>query len=133
MNKRHEAAIIAADWWVKKISSNAPHSNGDRSAINLFAMALADYGRSPITEEQLDIFKAEVVKGIEEYPYNCAIDLYCDYGPGLILRDAADKAGINHLNFPYKTGMYVSETEVRVKEGYGQPYDTIWRKQADGT
>ena len=43
--------------------------------------------------------------------------------------NAANKAGINRLNFPFKTGMFVSDTEVSVKEGYGEPYKTIWRKQ----
>lgn len=131
MNQRHDAAIVAADWWAKRISGNDPHDNGDKSASSIFAMALADYGRKPLTAEQLNTFKEEVVKGIEEYPYNGEIDLYCDYGPGLILRKAADEASINHLNFPFKTGMFVSATEVRVKEGYGQPYETIWKKREE--
>lgn len=131
MNERHEAAIVAADWWASKISGNVRHDNGDTSPTNMFAMLLADAGRMPLTREQINTFKAAVIKGIEEYPYNGEIDLYCDYGPGLILRDAADEAGINHLNFPFKTGMFVTALEIRVKEGYGQPYDTIWRKQED--
>ena len=128
MKKRHEAAIIAANWWAKKIASDDPHENGDKSEASILAMALVDYGRKKPTEEQLNTFWAEVVKGIEEFPYDCEIDLYCDYGPGFILKDAANKAGIDHHNFPFKTGMRVSENEVRVKEGYGKPYSVLWRK-----
>lgn len=88
---------------------------------------MADSAQQKPTKAQINTFKAAVIKGIEEYPYSDEIDLYCDYGPGLILRDAANEAGINSLNFPFKTGMFVSEKEVRVKEGYGMPYETIWR------
>lgn len=131
MRDIHDAAVVAAEWWAKKIGGEIHHDNGDNSPLNKLAMLMADSAQKKPTEAQINTFKAAVIKGIEEYPYKVdEIDIYCDYGPGLILRDAAEEAGINKMNFPYKTGMYVSEKEVRVKEGYGTPYETIWRKEA---
>ena len=129
MKAINEAATVAAEWWTEKISGNCQHSNGDASLSSMITMCLADRGQEKPNLEQLDTFKAAVIKGIEEYPYSHEIDLYCDYGPGLILRDAANEAGINHLNFPFKTGMFVSANQVRVKDGYGKPYEIIWQKK----
>lgn len=128
MRDIHDAAVVAAEWWAKKIGGEIHHDNGDNSPLNKLAMLMADSAQTRPTEAQIEVFKAAVIKGIEGYPYSGEIDIYCDYWPGLILSDAAEEAGINKMNFPYKTGMYVSEKEIRVKEGYGQPYETIWRK-----
>lgn len=131
MRDIHDAAVVAAEWWSKKIGGEIHHDNGDNSPLNNLAMLMADSAQQKPTEAQINTFKTSVIKGIEQYPLRSGeIDIYCDYGPGLILRDAAEEAGINKMNFPYKTGMYVSEKEVRVKEGYGMPYETIWRKEA---
>ena len=79
MNERHDAATVAADWWAQKILRNERHDNGDRSGASALAMALADFGREPVTAAQIKTFKAAVVKGIEEYPSREGVDIYCDY------------------------------------------------------
>lgn len=127
MKEIHEAAVVAAEWWAKEISGYTRHDNGDSSLSSSFAMLLADIGQEAPNEEQVETFKAAVIKGIEEYPHQdlVGVDLCCDYGPGGILHDAAEEAGINELNFPFKTNMFVAKDRVRVSAGYAQPYETI--------
>lgn len=129
MKDIHEAAEVAAEWWSKKISGYTRHDNGDSSLSSSWAMLLADIGQEAPSEEQVETFKAAVIKGIEESLYKPPACLYSDYGPGGVLLDAANEAGINVLNFPFKTNMLVEPKQVRVSAGYAQPYETIWEKR----
>ena len=114
----------AAKWWADQICGNKPHDNGDSGRSSVFACMLADMGREPVSDEQRKVFEDELVvqinKLFEEWGENGA-SIGCDYGPDLYLSNAADKAGINHLNFPFKTDMFFRNGVISVKEGYGQP------------
>ena len=129
MKDIHEAAEVAAEWWAKKISGYTRHDNGDSSLSSSLAMLLADIGQEAPSEEQVEIFKTAVIKGIEEFKYKPPVYLCSDYGPGGILLDAANEASINAMNFPFKTNMLVEPKQVRVSAGYAQPYETIWEKR----
>jgi hypothetical protein len=48
-------------------------------------------------------------------------DLDVDYGPDMILRQAATEAGISDNLFPWKTYMRLSETHLSLSYGYGSP------------
>ena len=126
----HEAACAAAEWWASKIDGRHHHDNGDRSPGGLLAMILADTGMQPPSEEQLDLFKAALIKRLEsgQYTFNGRTSLYCDYGPDLVLRESASEAGITKNNFPYKTGMMIQNDVVSVKDGYYSQYCTIYPK-----
>lgn len=129
MKDIHEAAEVAAEWWAKEISGYTRHDNGDSSLSGSLAMLLADIGQEAPSEEQVEIFKTAIIKGIEEFRYKPPVCLCSDYGPDGILLDAANEARINALNFPFKTNMIVEPKQVRVSAGYAQPYETIWEKR----
>ncbi len=121
---------IVTNWWADKISGNVRHDNGAlNEAPSAMACILADLLVKPITEEQLETFKAVLEERlIEQLSSRGRVDLYCDYGPDIFLREAAEKANIPTVNFPFKTGMYIEYNgDVRVKEGYACPYTTIGR------
>ena len=129
MKDIHEAAVVAARWWAERIVGNTRHDNGDTNLSSAFAMWMADAGQEKPSIAQIITFEAAVIRGIEEYPHQDLVGLCCDYGPGGILHDAAEEAGINELNFPFKTNMFVAKDRVRVSAGYAQPYETIWEKR----
>ena len=118
---RDEMITVAVDWWANKLQ-NVHHDNGD--PISALAMMMADMiaEKHKPTEEQIDIFKRELKTKIEE---RSECRLSCDYGPCKDLADAAEAAGIDNSRFPYKTYMVITEKEVRVSDGYGQPLNTI--------
>ncbi len=115
----------AVNWWCEKLRGNAPHSNGDSSLPSIMACIMADRGTKPVTDEQIAVFKEELMKELEQSQDSFGISLECDYGPCRMLDAAAQKAGINVLNFPFKTGMEIRDGKVRVSDGYAQPYVEI--------
>lgn len=116
----------AVNWWVNRITGNEAHDNGDNSFASVMSCVMADLGRKKITTEQINIFKENLSEYIaERYKDFGRLELYCDYGPGVGLSESADAAGINYLNFPFKTGMSISDNIIRVSNGYGKPYVEI--------
>lgn len=126
---RETAIKTAAKWWTDKLRQRAPHDNGDKSRASVFACILADIASDNITEDKLTVFTRELENGIRE-----ALDanercvwLFCDYHPTPILREAAEKAGICELNFPFKTDLEIvmkgdDVYVVNVSDGYAQPH-----------
>lgn len=131
MTKTH-AIKTAAKWWADKLKQRQPHSNGDNSTSSVFACIFADMLTEKITDDQLTLFTAELESEIHNFmeKYNERHTLLsCDYGPGSMLQEAADKAGINYLNFPYKTHMHIERKgdsyTVEVRDGYGRDYERV--------
>ena len=129
---KEEVISIAAKWWTDKLASITRHDNGDNSRTSLVACLFADMCSEPITKEQLVIFEEELIKNIrniyEEHieHHNMRYTVIgCDYGPCGELYSAAEKAGINHGNFPFKTWMRIGPDYVEVSAGYGRPYERI--------
>lgn len=126
--KREDAIKTAAKWWTDKLRQRAPHDNGDNSPANQFAMMLADMLTTPMSEDQLNRFQEalekEIAADLERHGWS---SLGCDYGPCIELANAADQAGINTSNFPYKTHMHIRQHgkdnyTVQVADGYGKPF-----------
>ena len=120
-------ADAAVEWWVKKISGEEPHDNGSNDFTSFAACRMADMGRKKITEKQLFVFK-EVLRGeieVSKRKCDCLI-LGCDYGPDKNLGFAAEQAGINFLNFPFKTWMAIKDDKIEVHEGYAAPEKVIF-------
>ena len=129
---KEKAIQTAAKWWTDKLRQREPHSNGDNSISSIFSCIIADIGAKELQEEQLALFETELERLILEFmdTYDDSwVTLNSDYGPGLLLYEAAQKASINVLNFPYKTCMHIrkngADFEVTVSDGYAQPYDTL--------
>ena len=132
-----EAIQTAAAWWTEKLGRRDPHSNGDNSYASIFACILADIGAEDKgMDAKLEVFKTELERSIAKR-MDCvsknhlnSMWLSCDYGPGEELAIAADKAGINHLAFPFKTNLFIGwdykgDYSVKVSDGYAQPYEEI--------
>lgn len=128
-----EMAIkTAVKWWVDKLKAKPHHSNGDNSPASIFACALADMGADPLRDDQLKLFAEELTTQIGEYMakyIGMYVDISCDYGPGFLLRNAAQKAGIKDMNFPFKTYLSIrkrgDEYVVGVRDGYGAPLEEL--------
>ena len=136
MNKRL-AIKTAAAWWVEKLRQREPHSNGDNNPASIFACVLADVGAEDKgLETKLEVFRRElesnITKRMDFLSKNRfkSMWLSCDYGPCEELSAAADRAGINHLAFPFKTDLlikwdYKGEYSVKASDGYAQPYTDV--------
>ena len=128
---RERVIEVAVNWWADKIGKRHPHDNGDNSTASVMACLMADISYKKSTPEQLDTFKRELKKSIEEEYAKIEnrkygkIYLDCDYNPCIMLKESAEIAGISLNNFPFKTSMVISENEVTVSDGYGMPYVKI--------
>lgn len=114
----------AVKWWSNKVCKPKPHSNGDESRGSVFAMILADMGTKEVTDEQRMTFEKKLGELIEEKEKEwegLQFCIGCDYGPDNVLGDAAKAAGINELNFPFKTLMIFKDGKIMVRDGYGAP------------
>lgn len=120
-------ADAAVEWWAKKISGEEPHDNGSNDFSSFAACRMADMGRKKITKKQMFVFK-EILRGeIEASKRKCdCLILGCDYGPDENLGFAAKWAGINFLNFPFKTWMAIKDEKIEVHEGYATPGKVIF-------
>lgn len=131
MNK-NQAIETAAKWWADRLKANRPHSNGDNSAASVFACLLADMGTEPVQDDKLELFKEELSSRINAYmdKFNdMYVTLMCDYGPGAMLCEAAEKAGINKGNFPFKTSISIIKRDntyvVYAYDGYRAPREEL--------
>ena len=118
--------VAAVDWWRKTLAS-PKMDNGD-SQMGLFMLLLGSGLTSRNTENAIASFCDELSRllcteaenGITEF------SLDVDYGPGGLLYEASEIAGVN-LQFPCKTHMRVNPDKVVVSYGYCAPYETIWQ------
>ena len=126
-----EICETAADWWAEKIGGmGSNHDNGDRSGASGLAEIFANMMNQPVSNEKAlefkDILAGKLMKRYEDgYPHTC---MMCDYGPDLILVEAAKEADISSANFPWKTAMRVEyeKGEVLVSDGYQAPWVRIF-------
>lgn len=128
MKMSEEVIRKAVEWWADKVSGKQPHSNGDNGRESVMACIMADMGRKPVSNEQIEMFKRILSEKIREYAEerSCDFSIGCDYGPGILLAESADVAGINYLNFPFKTNMRIYvDGRVMVSDGYAKPYTEI--------
>ena len=126
---KEEVILTAVQWWSDKLASRAPHSNGDNNSASVMACLFADMGSKPITEEQLSTFEQTLTEKLQEQYDDYILNRYaglfiigCDYGPSTELHDAAVRAGISTMNFPFKTWMRIYKDYVEVSAGYGAPF-----------
>ena len=137
---RYDEKLIdtAVNWWTEKVTGFHHHDNGDRSEQSALAMMMADIMTKPVAEEQAEVFKktlkklvTEELDRLEDGQKSWGVELGCDYGPCVLLGQAADKAEISTLNFPFKTWMRITETDVKVHDGYGAPEKILYTSKGD--
>ena len=129
---RDEVILTAVQWWSDKLASRAPHSNGDSSSASILACMFADMGAKSITKEQLSVFEHALTEKLQEKYDDLIIKrnighmgIGTDYGPTMELSEAAAKAGISTMNFPFKTWMRIYKDYVDVSAGYGAQFVRI--------
>ena len=127
---KEQAIKTAVKWWSNKLRSRAHHDNGDSSSSSVMACLFADMLSKPITDEQLEVFEAELTKILEVETTNHGfIMLMVDYDPCVMLYNAAKAAGISEYNFPFKTNVNVINRDgnytVQVSDGYAEPYENL--------
>ena len=130
---RETAIKTAAKWWTDKLRQRAPHDNGDNSRSNQLAMILADMLTTPMSEDQLNRFQKSLEEGIDQdlkkYGDAFGVSMGCDYGPCNLLSAAAEQAGINPHNVPYKTHTYIRKNgddyTVLASDGYAKPAEKV--------
>jgi len=135
-------AKIAATWWSNALKTPkfSALSNEERHDSNSAPLAIAEamassHHCSP-EESKVDIFKSSLCEIIERElkSRDCgALVLSVDYSPDMYLSEALECAGIdcNRLNnvLPWKTVMWINDTDVSVKCGYGARPDILWIKK----
>ena len=128
---REEGIKKAAKWWGDKVCGPVRHDNGDNSRGSMMAMLLADLGSSPVSNNAAEVFQKELISRINASlnSGNHRVYLDVDYHPCEMLSQAAKVAGVNTMNFPFKTNMYIEvygdECKVEVSDGYGRPYTSL--------
>ncbi|MCM1216003.1 MAG: hypothetical protein NC548_15960 [Lachnospiraceae bacterium] len=118
----------AVQWWGEKVRGGATHNNGADTFQSFMAMMMADSLTKPQDDDKVEKFQL-LLRGALLTEFNFRrhdyIHLGCDYGPDRILSECAEKAGIDELNFPWKTTMTFNNGGVQVSEGYGAPYEDL--------
>lgn len=119
---------IAVNWWAERVTGKYLHDNGDRSETSAFAGLLADCMIEPVSnQDMIKRYKESLTNHILKASGNSNnLYLSCDYSPDYILATAAKEAGISLHNYPWKTTMIITDKEIKISEGYGQPYQTIY-------
>lgn len=124
----NEAINAAAEWWMKRISGQTIHDNGDPTFGSVFAGMLADQMIKPASDTQLQKFKNSLVMRLSTLAGQGRNSIWmdCDYVPDMTLSAAAVDADIPRVNFPWKVNMRVNADCVEVEDGYGAPWVRIW-------
>ncbi len=124
----NEVIEAAAEWWMKRISGQVTHQNGDDNFGSVLAGLIADMNTRLVAAEKLQEFKRILIEKLTDMDSDNRDSIYldCDYSPCRILADAAKKADIPLDNFPWKVSMQIHPDLVGVKNGYGEPWVTIW-------
>lgn len=119
------AARAAAIWWAEQVGAPT-FRNVDENSGSLQDTIASGY---PVGAEQGEKFAAELEQAIggqlEGQHWN--VHLGVDYGPDLMLAEAADKAGIDRSRFPWKTRMSVHSDYVTAALGYRAADKLIWQ------
>lgn len=103
-----EISLIAATWWGDKIC-NPEFDNGATDIQNILARTLAETLADKISREVKEKFILELSTRIEkDLIENQFCNLFTDYDPNKILREAAVEAGVPSSNFPWKTNMDIN-------------------------
>lgn len=141
MTTREEAA---ATWWASRLG-NATHNvgMGNVSEMELTISLNLDTIRGSRTEAEQERFREALEAIIAEHLRDCDTCAFAvpdhhvvkvDYDPDELLFAAAARAGIDmdSRELPAKTTMVFRGGSVRVSEGYGTPYVTIWGQHTEG-
>lgn len=129
------AAQAAAEWWVDRVRSVQPETDGlhpglsREQAFNATAQialrgALIDAAPA-IDEHTAQAFARELADAIAASEHE-TVRLAVDYSPDRILAQSAEAAGVHRARFPGKTTMRVRADHIIAKAGYKAPWRLVW-------
>lgn len=117
----------AAKWWADALRNpkfdnlgDGPASAQERMTSGLAGMMASSIHKTP-TDQNLEKFQKELAKSLAT-PRGSGFfeqSLHVDYGPDQILANAATAAGLEKIQFPWKTGMWIDSNSFSVRYGYG--------------
>lgn len=123
----------AAMWWAEQIgapihmATTGRADDPDREYGDFVFMAMQTISaRHPVTTDQGAAFVAALAPVIDDTMGDW-LSLDVDYGPCLMLANAAKSTGIDLSRFPIKTHMSMTPMYVIAALGYGSPNRLIWR------
>lgn len=123
----------AVDWWASAIVnpkfdglSDEERADPQNDGYQLAEIMTAASHKNP-TSEQLEAFKESLQEQLETLDEYAPRTLGVDYGPCLILHEAAKAAGIERNSlFPWKTNMwFYDDGRVGVSAGYRAPTEYL--------
>lgn len=118
----------AVDWWTEAIQ-HPKMDNGDDGLAKIMMMFGGSHRQ--FTSDELKRFREALATSIaRELEDGGRLTLRVDYGPDYILGEAGSSIGLGQFDFPCKTVMWISETEVSVSAGYRAPEQVIWKANA---
>jgi hypothetical protein len=131
------AAGAASIWWAAQIKNptfrHTDPGSSDNPAVAILSMDLAymvseqtmadDQSTAKFVKILREKVQGELDACVDDLTY---INLDVDYGPGRLLKEAADEAGIPYSRFPWKTMMFVYPDHVIAALGYGAPSSLVW-------
>jgi hypothetical protein len=124
----------AVNWWAKVIVNPKFDAGEDMAAINKLATDLStpDSTLANPASTRMDVFKKALGRKIKSrlIAYHGRCDLSIDYNPCCILAEAAAEAGLDTMNFPWKTFMSIDPKSIRARCGQSSPDETIWEAEA---
>lgn len=131
MDKNLESAVVATEWWVEKISKPTWYDMGEPGRTgeiaSLLALMLASTTRENLREENVEKFRETLLETIQkQIKERGTCTLNVDYAPYDILGEVAVATKIDSSLFPWKTHMTITCNEVKVAEGYGSEFKTIY-------
>jgi hypothetical protein len=140
-----DEARCGADWWISRLGSHHdPIGMGSGRALTvddmelLVSLNVATVRGGRFDADERDRFQRELEEGIEalirapddprRLPEKLRV-VQVDWEPDDTLVQAAARAGLDLevTDLPLKTMMVIEPgVQVRVSQGYGQPWQTIW-------
>jgi len=125
----HGYINAAVNWWAEAIQH--PKMDNGTDELSMIMAMFGGVNKRQLTEPELQTFREALAKGImDQMAYSKRVTLSVDYGPDRILGEAGCTIGLGQFDFPCKTVMWITETEVRVRAGYGADERVIWNTNA---
>lgn len=122
------AAEAAAMWWANTLVDAKQDAGLEGKHADMMAMIAKQ--NKPEQHEQLLEFREILQARLEDrlLASSWRVTFGVDYHPDHILSSCAEKAGLRlgMSDWPWKTMMWASPTEVSVSYGYGAEVETIW-------
>ena len=127
----HGNINAAVNWWAEAIQ-HPKMDNGDDGLASLMVMLGGRTSRRQLTEAELQTFREKLTEEItRQMARNGRLTLSVDYNPDRVLYQAGAAIGLGQFDYPCKTTMWITETEVSVRAGYGASEQTIWIANMD--